>query len=115
VAVTATHSTLDSWVFVCLLGPLVHRLLHWPPQSPTTVQIIVFLVVGGVVTGLMCLATTHIDETYIDETEPTTSDNFWIRAPAIFFFFVCLCVGGYFVFKLRLLILGLLIIALLGG
>jgi hypothetical protein len=57
-------------------------------------EVIAFFIVGGLVTGLIRFAVTHMDE-----TEPTASDKFWVRAPATLFFVACLFVGGYFVLK----------------
>lgn len=55
---------------------------------------IAFFIVGGVVTGLMRHAVINMDE-----TTPTESNNFWVRAPVILFFYTCLCVDGCFVFR----------------
>lgn len=59
-----------------------------------TAAIISFFIVGGLVTGLLRFAVTHMDA-----TEPMTSDRFWVRAPATLFFVASLIVCGYFVLK----------------
>ncbi len=57
--------------------------------------IVALVVVGGLATGLLRHAMVQMGE-----TEPMSSDHFWVRAPAATAYMACLFTGGYLVYLL---------------
>jgi hypothetical protein len=58
-------------------------------------SVFALVVVGGLATGLLRHAMVQMGE-----TEPMSSDNFWVRAPATTAYMACLFTGGYLVYLL---------------
>ena len=66
-----------------------------PRQKSMFESVIGLVIVGGLVTGLLRHAMVQMGE-----TEPMSSDNFWVRAPAATAYMACLFTGGYLVYVL---------------